>query len=111
MSLFFPFTSGYRLVVYLIARKPAIECLKNFARHYEPAHRQFKILYPNASGADWKAVWCGFTVRRLRKLFPGQSFDPVCIPVELGEVLAIRRLAEYSELVHGGIDFVAKSIL
>ena len=89
VSLFFPFTSGYRLVVYLTAHKPAIECLKNFARHYKPAHDAFKILYPGASGADWKAAWCGCTVRRLRKLFPGQSFDPVCIPVELGEVLAI----------------------
>ena len=89
VSLFFPFTSEYRLVVYLIAHKPAIECLKNFARHYEPMYCAFKKMHPTASVADWKAAWCGFTVRRLRKLFPGQSFDPVCIPVELGEVLAI----------------------
>jgi hypothetical protein len=108
VSLFFPFTSGYSLVVFLIAHKPAIECLKNFARHYEPMHRAFKKMHPKATGPEWKAAWCGFTVRRLRILFPGQSFDPVCIPVELGEVLAISSFLPHCGVPVAGIrGFIA----
>jgi len=108
VSLFFPFTSGYCLVVFLIAHKPAIECLKNFARHYEPMHDAFQKMHPKASASDWKAAWCNFTMRRLRRLFPGQSFEPVCIPVELGEVLAISSFLPHCGVPVGGIrGFIA----
>ena len=89
LSLFFPLTSGYSLVVFLTAHKPAIECLKNFARHYEPARTSFKEMNPRASDKDWLAAWCGCTIRYLRKRFPDQQFKPVCIPVQVGEMLAI----------------------
>ena len=89
LSLFFPLTSGYSLVVFLTAHKPAIECMKNFARHYEPARRSFKAQNPAASDEQWLAAWCGCTLRYLRKRFPGKNFEPVCIPVEVGEMLAI----------------------
>ena len=108
VSLFFPFTSGYCLVVFLIAHKPAIECLKNFARHYEPMHDAFQKMHPKASASDWKAAWCNFTMRRLRRLFPGQSFEPVCIPVELGEVLVISSFLPHCGVPVGGIrGFIA----
>jgi hypothetical protein len=89
VSLFFPFQAGYRLVVFPTAHKPAIECLKNFARHYETARRLFKLRNPGQSEAEWRRSWCGCTVGCLRKQFPGQTFEPVCIPVDVGEMLAI----------------------
>jgi len=98
LSFFYPFTSGYCLIVFPTAHQPAIECLKNFARHYEPAKKAFFTSNVHANNGDWKAAWCGFTVNRLRKLFPGQCFDPVCIHVDLGEVLVIS-----SYLPHCGV--------
>jgi hypothetical protein len=108
VSLFFPFHRGYRLVVFPTAHKPAIECLKNFARHYETAKRLFKEGNPGKSDAEWRSSWCGCTVRLLRRQFPGQSFEPVCIPVDVGEMLAISGYLPHCGVPVGGIrGFIA----
>jgi hypothetical protein len=113
LSLFFPFEREYRLVVFPTAHKPAIECLKNFARHYEVARAAFfeerkQNRKPKTLVSEWKAAWCGCNVRLLRKLFPGQSFDPVCVPVDVGGMLAISGFLPHCGLPVDGIrGFIA----
>jgi hypothetical protein len=109
LSLFFPFEREYRLVVFPTAHKPAIECLKNFARHYEAARAAFfKAHKPKPPVSEWKAAWCGCNVRLLHKLFPGQNFDPVCVSVDVGGMLAVSGFLPHCGLPVDGIrGFIA----
>ena len=109
LSLFFPFEREYRLVMFPTAHKPAIECLKNFARHYEAARAAFFEAHkPRPPVSEWKAAWCGCNVRLLRKLFPGQNFDPVCVSVDVGGMLAVSGFLPHCGLPVDGIrGFIA----
>jgi hypothetical protein len=108
LSLLFPFDRNYRLVVFPTAHEPAIECLKNFARHYEAAKKAFMARSPTPRVADWKAAWCGCNLRLLRNKFPGHSFDPVCVPVDVGGMLAMSGFLPHCGLPVEGIrGFIA----
>lgn len=108
LSLFFPFEREYRLVVFPTAHKPAIECLKNFARHYEAAKAAFMKRKPKPLTAVWKAAWCGCIVNLLRKKFPGERFDPVCVRVDVGGMLAVSGFLPHCGLpVYGVRGFIA----
>ena len=109
LSLFFPFEKEYRLVVFPTAHKPAIECLKNFARHYEAARAAFfEARKPKPKVLEWNAAWCGCNVQLLRRLFPGETFNPVCVPVDVGGMLAVSGFLPHCGLPVDGIrGFIA----
>ena len=109
MLEFQPNVSGKSIVVFPTAHKPAIECLKNFARHYEAARAAFfEARKPKPKVSEWNAAWCGCNVMLLRKLFPGETFNPVCVPVDVGGMLAVSGFLPHCGLPVDGIrGFIA----